>query len=121
MILPLLMMIADPECDHDVPQQDYNQCLAKAFASADAELNQVWKPAYAEMQRRDTRDADTRKAHYAQTLLGSQRAWIAYRDAQCLAESQYMWGGSGEAMMLYGCKLRLTQERVTYLRGILEN
>ena len=121
MILPLLLLLAQSgDCDRDAPQQVLNQCLASAYAAADAELNRVWKPAYAEMRRRDREDADTRRGNYAQTLLASQRAWIAYRDAQCLAESQYMWGGSGEAMLLFDCKLRLTTERTMFLRGIVE-
>lgn len=121
MILPLLMLIAAPDdCDRNLPQQDLNICLGKAYAAADAELNRVWKPAYAEMQRRDRDDTDERRAHYAQTLLASQRAWLAYRDAQCLAESQQMWGGSGESMLMADCKLRLTTERTMFLRGIVE-
>jgi len=119
MILPLLMLIAAPgDCDTDAPQQVLNQCLAEAFTGADAELNRVWKPAYAEMQRVDR---DTGETGYAAALLASQRAWIAYRDAQCVAESWQMRGGSGEAMLLSGCKLRLTRERVEFLRGIGEN
>ena len=118
MILAMLMLIAAPiECDGDLPQQMLNQCLAKDFAAADAELNKVWKPAYAEMQRMDR---DTGEAGYAQALLVSQRAWIAYRDAQCVTEAQAMRGGSGEAMLLFGCKGRLTRERTMYLRGIVE-
>ena len=118
MILPLLLLLAQSgDCDRDAPQQTLNQCLASAYAAADAELNRVWKPAYATMQDRDREEGGTGNA---QTLLASQRAWITYRDAQCAAESLAMRGGSGEAMLLFDCKLRLTTERTMFLRGIVE-
>jgi len=119
MILPLMMLIAVPDdCDTDAPQQELNMCLADAFAAADAELNRAWKPAYSAMQRRDHEGGSLPTPSYAQALLVSQRAWLTYRDAQCLSESQQMWGGSGESMLLLGCKLRLTRERITYLRSV---
>lgn len=122
MILPLLMLAAAPaECDTNAPQQVLNQCLAREYAAADAELNRVWKPAYAEMQRLD-RDygASAPGPGYAEALLTSQRAWIAYRDAQCLTESNAMRGGSAQPMILYGCKTSMTRERTMFLRGIVE-
>ena len=118
MILPLLMLAAAPlDCDENLPQQEMNICLAEDFKAADAELNRVWKPAYAAMQERDR---ETGTPGYAAALLNSQRAWIAYRDAQCAVEANEMRGGSGEAMLLWGCKGRLTRERTMYLRGIVE-
>lgn len=118
MMLAMVILIAAPiACDGDLPQQMLNQCLAKDFAEADAELNKVWKPAYSEMQRMDR---DTGESGYAQAVLASQRAWIAYRDAQCVTEANAMRDGSGEAMLLFGCKGRLTRERTMYLRSIVE-
>lgn len=122
MILSFILLAAAPvECDGDLPQQQLNLCLRDEYTKADAELNRVWKPAYAEMLRRDREaQADQQRPGYAEALLASQRAWIAYRDAQCVDESNAMRGGSGQAMILWGCKGRMTRERTMYLRGIVE-
>ena len=123
MILALLMLAAVPlDCDDPITQIDMTMCAQAAFERADAELNKAWKPAYAEMQRldREYQTAGEGLLGYAPALLASQRAWIAYRDAQCEVESQENRGGSGQPMVYSLCKERLTQERTMFLRGLLK-
>jgi len=112
MILPLLLFLAAPDdCENAVTQIEMTECAAQMFAVADAELNAVWPRAYAEVKSRGGAD-------YAQALLTSQRAWIAYRDSQCLFASH--GAGSGASMRQLTCKALLTNERTMVLRGIVE-
>ena len=111
-MLALLLLLAAPDdCENPVSQIEMTESAAQTFAAADAELNAVWLRAYAEVKSRGGAD-------YAQALLTSQRAWIAYRDSQCLFASH--GAGSGASMRQLTCKTLLTQERTMFLRGIVE-
>lgn len=126
MIAALLLLLAAPadatDCDGDSPQQMLNICAANAAQSADAEMSAQWKLTAAEMKRRDAgvdRKFD-RQPGYFTTLLASQRAWLSYRDQQCLVESFEMRGGSGAPQIHGGCMHRLTRERLAQLKALIE-
>lgn len=129
MIAALLLLVAAPavdpdatDCDDDSPQQMLNICAANAAQSADAEMNAQWKLTAAEMKRRDAgidRKYD-RQPGYFETLLASQRAWLTYRDQQCLVESFELRGGSGAPQIHSGCMHRLTRERLAQLKALIE-
>ena len=125
MIAALLLLAAAPaaaeeDCG-DLPQQPMNQCLHRAFERADAELNAQWKVTAEAMRARDRdldRTRDKQPGHF-DTLLAAQRAWITYRDQQCLAESFEMRGGSGAPMVHSLCTERLTRERIGQLKALV--
>ena len=130
MIAALLLLAAAPaavdpdatDCDDSSPQQMLNICAANAATSTDAEMNAQWKRTAGEMKRRDTeldRSADKQPGHF-DTLLASQRAWLTYRDKQCLLESFEMRGGSAAPGIYSGCFERLTRERLTQLKSLIE-
>jgi uncharacterized protein YecT (DUF1311 family) len=126
MTTALLLLLAAPadatDCDEDSPQQMLNMCAANAAQSADAELKGQWKLTATEMKRRDAgvdRKYDQQPGHFA-TLLASQRAWLAYRDQQCLVESFELRGGSGAPQIHGGCLHRLTRERLAQLKALIE-
>ena len=100
------------DCENPVTQSDMTQCAALDFSKADKELNKVW-PKY--KTTAEAADKDTGKHEYANALLASQRAWLAYREAQCIWQGFDMHGGSGEPMLYYGCQARLTTERIKEL------
>ena len=52
-------------------------------------------------------------------LVDSQRAWIAFRDAQCAFQSSGVAGGGAYPMTLALCKAPLTCERVKQLKAYL--
>jgi len=83
-----------------LPQQGINFCLAEEYAEWDAELNRVYRVVIAQLGPADE-----------ETLRVGQRAWITYRDNACDVEASAMRGGSGEAMLRYGCLARLTERR----------
>jgi uncharacterized protein YecT (DUF1311 family) len=113
---------ADPDCEGDPPQQVANICAANAAEGSDAEMNVQWKRTAAEMKRRDTEiDRRTdREPGYFETLLASQRAWLTYRDKQCLVTSFGMRGGSGAPQLYSGCFHELTRERIAQLKALIE-
>jgi len=102
-----------PNCKDPQNQNDMTQCAALDFENADKQLNTIWPKIKADAQ---SNDEGTGKAEYADALLASQRAWLAYRDTQCAWQAMEMHGGSGEPMLLYGCKAQLTLKRIIQLQ-----
>lgn len=90
-------------------QQTMNRQAEADAASADQELNVVYKKVIARLD-------DSGKA----LLKASQRAWIAYRDAEAKFAGDEMRGGSAEPMLFSGAMASLTKERVTRLRRSME-
>lgn len=129
MIAALLLLAAAPavdvdatDCDESSPQQMLNICAANAAQAADHELNLVWKRVAAEMKRRDSeidRKTDRQPLHF-DTLLAGQRAWLTYRDQQCLLASFEMRGGSGAPQIHGGCFHELTRARIAQLNALGE-
>ncbi|MBL8649168.1 MAG: DUF1311 domain-containing protein [Sphingopyxis sp.] len=128
MMLMSLMLLAaaaqEPEVDCDNPQYqvEMNFCAQKDYDAADAELNAQWKRTVAEIKRRDKdidRSYDSQPTGY-DTLLAAQRAWLTYRDQQCLSESFAARGGSMAPMLHSGCMARLTKERTEQLKALVE-
>ena len=48
-------------------------------------------------------------------LLASQRAWLAFRDRECVVEGGELAGGSAQGMVIANCRARLTTERTAQL------
>lgn len=61
------------------------------------------------------RDDDGRNKEVLRRLIASERAWIVYRDAECLHQSGTMLGGSGEGTILVECEYSLERDRVNDL------
>ena len=101
------------DCKDPKDQNSMTQCAALDFENADKALNQIWPKLKADAQ---ANDEGTGKTEYADALLASQRAWLSFRDAECAWQAMEMHGGSGEPMLLYGCKARLTQLRIKQLQ-----
>ena len=126
MIAALLLLAAGPanatDCDEDSPQQMLNICTANAAQAADQEMNAAWKRVAAEMKRRDTQiDRKTdREPGFFDTLLAGQRAWLTYRDKQCLLASFELRGGSGAPQIHSGCFHELTRARIAQLNALIE-
>lgn len=110
-------------CSDPVAQAEMTQCAALDYQRADAALNQQWRATLAVMQAADRgvdRSYDKRPGYVA-ALLESQRAWLKFRDTECVVEGYLMRGGSAEPMVVAGCKAELTKERVKQLRSLAEN
>ena len=96
---------------------------ASDYQAADAQLNAAYRTVMARMKQLDrgTRPADLPPAEragpsYTQALLNSQRAWLAYRDANCRAFSYEYRGGSAQGLSNRVCLTRVTRARTAELR-----
>jgi uncharacterized protein YecT (DUF1311 family) len=110
-ILPLcLALIADaPVALHAQSQQEMNAEAAESFKKADKELNEIYAKVLANL------DEEAKE-----NLKKSQRAWVAWRDAEAAfradAEAR---GGSMWPLIHEGVRGRLTKERVKSLKELL--
>ena len=100
---------AAQDCDDPQTQMEMNACAGKAYEAADAALN----AAYAEV--RSHLDADGREQ-----LVAAQRAWIAWRDAECTLRSRGVEGGSIYPTVHASCLTELTQARTADFETMLE-
>ena len=110
----------EPDCRDPQAQMEMNMCARLDFEAADRELNRVYREAIAGSRQSDReldRQYDQRPGYEA-VLREAQRAWVAYRDAQCRYEGyEEARGGSMEPMIFSGCSARMTRERTAQLRG----
>src|SRR5688572_11299954 len=110
----------DQVCDDPQTQLAMNTCAAMDFNAADAALNEQWAITAREMRDLDDqidRDEDQQPGHY-ETLLAGQRAWLAFRDAQCRSESFMARGGSLQPALEFHCKAYMTELRIQQLRDL---
>jgi uncharacterized protein YecT (DUF1311 family) len=115
MIVPLLFMAAEPQvdCARAVTQTDMNICAYRDYEAADRALNAAWSKAAAKA-RASGRNQFAR-------LLDAQRKWLAYRDAQCLAENgPREESGTIWPLQQNTCMQRLTEARTAQLREYVE-
>jgi uncharacterized protein YecT (DUF1311 family) len=113
-ILVAALMMAAPAAAQT--QMDMNQQAGSAFKAADTAMSAQWKRTYAYMKRLDAQDTSRGGGFgYAAAVLNSQRAWLKYRDAQCVIEGGEFAGGSLEPMTRSQCAARLSRERAKQL------
>ena len=93
MMLPAVPAAYADECA-DQTQSGLDRCAQAAYDKADGALNRSYK----EIVRRLKDDAATTKL-----LVTAQKAWIAYRDAECAFSSSANAGGSIYPMVVSNC------------------
>jgi uncharacterized protein YecT (DUF1311 family) len=101
-------------------QAEMNGQATAGYKAADAAMTRQWQRSYAAMKRRDA--ADTSRGGgfgYAAATLASQRAWLAFRDRQCVIEGGEFAGGSLGTMTRLQCMARLTKERTVQLKDLM--
>jgi uncharacterized protein YecT (DUF1311 family) len=113
----LLLMAQPLDCANAVTQADMNQCAGRGARDADAELNRLWPQLVRQMQASD-READS-NGEGERRLRAAQRAWIAFRDAQCELAGVEALGGSMETMLVQGCLEEITRRRINELTVML--
>jgi uncharacterized protein YecT (DUF1311 family) len=107
MLVGMAPSIAEADCYDSPVQADLNACAGAELKIADAQLN----AAYAAVRQRLSEDGQKR-------LRDAERAWIAYRDAECMFRSSGDDGGSAAVMVDVQCQAELTQERAKYLESV---
>jgi uncharacterized protein YecT (DUF1311 family) len=98
------------------------QAGASSYQAADAALNAQYRRTLAQAQRLDrgVRPTDGGPT-YAAALLAAQRAWLAFRDAECRVEGYQYRGGSAQGMVHRQCLTDLTRTRTTQLRTLQQS
>ncbi|WP_292531142.1 lysozyme inhibitor LprI family protein [Methylocystis sp.] len=66
------------ECNKASDMASMNECLAKSYKRADDELNLLYQQLIGRVKQAGADWADTHTA-----LVAAQRAWIAFREAEC--------------------------------------
>jgi uncharacterized protein YecT (DUF1311 family) len=103
---------AQDGCDSPKATQfDLNSCADASFKVADAQMNSL----YATIRTRLRDDPDAMKR-----LVAAQRAWLAFRDAECEFASGAESGGSIYPMVYSSCQTALTTKRNGDLKKYLK-
>ena len=101
---------AQANCADATDQATMTACADRAYKKSDGELNRTYQAVTARL-----RDAQP----LADKLVSAQRAWIAYRDAECRFSSANVEGGSAYPMVVSTCLDDLTKARTETLKGYL--
>jgi len=99
------------DCDNATDQATMNQCAAQQNAAADKELNAL----YQQITTRLKAEPERKKL-----LVGAQRAWVTFRDAECKFSASGVEGGSVYPLIYSSCTTDLTKARVQTFRNYLK-
>jgi len=98
------------DCDNAPDQSTMNVCADMALKATDKRLNMVYRA----ITRRLADDPDATRL-----LVTTQRAWIAFRDAECSFRSSGVSGGSAYPMVYSTCLDGMTRTRLDELKAML--
>ena len=116
-MLAVFALVATPAAAQT--QAQMNQQAGASYKQADAQMTQAWRVLYADMKKRDADDGSRGGGFgYAAAALASQRAWLQFRDKQCVLEGAKFAGGSLQPMAQAQCLAKLTRARTQQLKGI---
>jgi uncharacterized protein YecT (DUF1311 family) len=112
-LTPLLFTTAAyaADCDNATDQATMNQCAAQQHKTADKELNAL----YQQITHRLKSNPDSQKL-----MVGAQRAWIAFRDAECKFSASGVEGGSVYPLIYSTCITELTKARIETFKNYLK-
>ncbi|AGK57815.1 hypothetical protein HYPDE_30703 [Hyphomicrobium denitrificans 1NES1] len=104
------------DCANASSTVEINFCAEKDFQAADKTLNAAYEAALASINGRDLEKPYDAKSFEA-ALRASQRAWLAYRDADCKDLVAQEWSaGSGTTSASLGCMTEKTMQRTKELK-----
>jgi uncharacterized protein YecT (DUF1311 family) len=107
LLIALLPAAHALDCKTAATQADMNACAYEDFLAANA------------LQAAAIKTLDARlKANDRTRWRAAQKAWIAWRTAQCAFESGTATGGSAHEMLRWQCVTRLTSERTTVIERL---
>lgn len=111
----------DLDCSNAMTQSDMTACSQQDYEAADVALNAAYRKTMARAQAMDKDFAEIGEGMVGavDALKAAQRAWIAYRDAQCELAGFEARGGTMEPMLVAGCLAELTTKRTDELKAAL--
>ncbi len=126
LLMPLQLAHADDppqvECAQALSTAEMNQCASAEFAKADAELNTAYQTALKAIPAMAADDPPWDAKSWENALRNSQRAWVAFRDAECDNHVAMFWtNGSGATVDILGCKTAKTDARTRELKDRYED
>jgi uncharacterized protein YecT (DUF1311 family) len=114
LLLPALGVHAHRASYCDGNTREIELCFAAEQEKAEVELNQVYSRAMKRLSQ-----PDSPFIPYATTkrqLIAAQRAWVAFRKADCEAWGTYNVGGTARGIEYVACMLSHTDRRIEDLR-----
>ena len=104
------------DCANASSTVEMNFCADKDFQAADKALNAAYEAALASTKTRDLEKPYDAKSFEA-AMRAAQRAWVAYRDADCKDLTAQEWsGGTGTTSAVLGCMTEKTMQRTKDLK-----
>ena len=116
MLMVALLIAASSRGSPAPVQMDPEAQAFTDYAAADAAMTVQYRAAMGRMRKRDEPKTPENMS-FANSLLQAQRAWLPFRDAECLAEA-FAYQGPAPGPVNTRCKTRLTIERTRQLRAI---
>lgn len=108
-----------PDCKAPQTQADMTICAGKDHEKADKDLNAAYQKLRKQLAERDkTADASSKGATDA--LVTSQRAWVAFRDANCALAGFQARGGTMEPMLIASCLADMSSKRAEELKALTD-
>jgi uncharacterized protein YecT (DUF1311 family) len=107
------------DCKKAEAQMELTYCAEQQLNAADKALNVQYQITRKQTRKWDA-DADAGDKGAEDALVKAQRAWVAYRDAQCTSYGYQAHRGSMEPMLIYGCQADLTTKRTAELKDLAE-
>ncbi len=92
-------------------QKSMNVCANEAYMKADAELNSLYK----QITERLKNNADTLKL-----LVEAEKAWLVFRDAECVFATSANAQGTVYPMIVSECREGVTSKRAEALKYYLK-
>ena len=108
-IAPMAVALAQ-DCANATSQMAMNVCADQAYRKTDAELNAV----YSQINGRLKQDKEATKL-----LVNAQKAWLAFREAECTFSTSASAQGSVYPMLVAQCRNGLTSKRIDELKAYL--
>jgi len=108
--------LAAIDCANAETTVELNFCADKDYQAADKALNTAYADAVAYNRTRDM-DNPSDKTKLEAAMRSAQRAWVAYRDADCKDLVALEWsGGTGATAAILGCMTEKTVQRTKELK-----
>lgn len=102
---------AAQDCNNAQTQAQMTECAAQAHEKADRKLNETYK---------EIADRLADEPAIKAALTKSQRAWIAFRDAECDFANAQSRGGTLHNSLMQQCLTGLTEQRSESLQAYLQ-
>ena len=119
--LPVVLLGAPParaaiDCSNAQTTVEMNFCSEKEFDAADKELNAQYEKALGYIAESNL-DKPYDPKSWTEAMRVAQRAWVAYRDADCKGLMPMEWsGGTGTSSAVMGCMTEKTIQRTKDLK-----